>query len=113
MMIDLGANFALAVADALALVALWKRPKPEVFAGVFAAGGIACLVLAFGFSGGSVFGMMRVLAWAVFVHGVALLVGGAWILWKPHRKVAIGAAAVGALLVLVGIDAFFIEPHWL
>ena len=111
MMIDVGANVVLAFVDALALVAVWKRPKPAVLASVFAAGGIASLILSFGLGGGGIFGMMRVLAWAIFLHGMVVLAGGAILLWRPHRKFAIGAGAAAVLIALVGLDAFFLEPH--
>ncbi|HZN63597.1 MAG TPA: hypothetical protein VFC90_14435, partial [Planctomycetota bacterium] len=111
-MIDIVVNASLLIVDTAILLFLRKRPRPEVFAGLLAAGGIASLFLAFIFGGDS-FGMMRVLAWAIFVHGVVVLAGGAIILWKPHRKPAIAALAIALVTVLVGADAFFVEPHWL
>ena len=112
MIADVLVNASLLIADTAILLFLRKRPKPAVFLGLLAAGGIASIFLSF-ILGGDSFGMMRVLAWAIFVHGVVVLAGGAIILWKPHRKPAIAALAIALVTVLVGADAFFVEPHWL
>ncbi|HZL71032.1 MAG TPA: metallophosphoesterase [Planctomycetota bacterium] len=111
-MIDILAHGFFLAADAAFLFLLRKRPKPVVFAGLLAAGGMVA-VLTSPFLGGGLFGAMRVLAWAIFVHGVIVLAGGAIVLWKPCRKVAIPSAIAALLTAAVGIDAFFIEPHWL
>jgi hypothetical protein len=59
------------------------------------------------------FGVFRLWAYGVFLHGVVLLAGTA-ILWRRQRPLLAGGAVVGALaVVLVAVDAFLIEPHWL
>lgn len=110
MIIDIVANALLLVADAAILIALSKRCRPSIFAALVAAAGLFSLLLA-AILGGDLFGSMRVLAWAIFVHGVIVLAGGAILLWKPHRNFAIAAAAVSVLIGLVGVDAFFVEPY--
>jgi predicted MPP superfamily phosphohydrolase len=107
--LDLGINAVLAVADAAILAVLWKRRDPKVFAGLVASGGFVSLILA-AIAGDDMFGAMRVVAWAVFVHGVVVLAGGAVILWKSYQKTAIAAGTLALLTVLVGVDAFLLEP---
>jgi len=53
------------------------------------------------------------MAWAIFVHLVILLAGDAILNWKERRKMSIASAAAALLIAGVGVDAFFIEPHWL
>ena len=58
------------------------------------------------------FYLIRLAAYAVFLHAPLLLVG----LARAHRssrRVAAGLVGGAALIVLIGIDAFLIEPRWL
>ena len=107
---DLASNTLFAVLNVGLIYALRKRPRPVVFLALLAAAGFASL-MASALIGRGLFGMMRVLAWAVFVHGMIALAAGAVLLWKSHRPVAVVAAGLAGLTALVGLDAFFIEPH--
>ena len=59
------------------------------------------------------FGKIQLSAWAIFVHYPLFLGGMALLFWKRQRVIAYGATFLAACILLVGIDAFFIEPHWL
>jgi predicted MPP superfamily phosphohydrolase len=109
---DLVVNAALLAVNAGILAALWKKRDPKIFAALVVGGGIAAVMIA-GVLGGGLFGAMRALAWAIFLHGVLLLAGGAVLLWKSHRKSAVASLVLAALVAGVGIDAFFIEPYQL
>jgi predicted MPP superfamily phosphohydrolase len=59
------------------------------------------------------FGIFRLWAYGVFLHGVGLLAATA-VLWRRRRPILAGAMVAGAMaLLLVAADAFLIEPHWL
>ncbi|HLY74432.1 MAG TPA: hypothetical protein VKU80_09960, partial [Planctomycetota bacterium] len=105
-------NALLALADGLLLRAAVKRPGPKVaLVALIALGGIALLLAAT--LGENIFGCFRLLSYALFLHGVlfAAVLSGAQ--WKSARKVALLLALVSALLALVAVDAFLVEPHWL
>ncbi|HKS16681.1 MAG TPA: hypothetical protein VJU16_05165, partial [Planctomycetota bacterium] len=111
---DLAVNLAMLALDAAVLVVLWKKRNARLFlvtlgagVGVVGIGVMASMVVL------GIFGAMRALAWAIFVHGLVVLAGGAVLLWKPQRRFAVAAAVASALTLLVGVDAFFVEPHWL
>ena len=110
MMMDVAANVVFVLLDAALIWFVARKRKPWVYVGLLAAAGFAS-VMASVLIGRGLFGMMRVLAWAVFVHGVIALAAGAILFWKSHRPVAVVAAGLAALTALVGVDAFFIEPH--
>jgi uncharacterized protein len=80
-----------------------------------ACAGAVALVLGFGL--GMVFenhfGVMRLWAYGLFLHGTILLVATA-VLWRRvHRWPACGALLLAIALCGVAADAFLIEPHWL
>lgn len=110
MIVDYLANGVLLAADAAILFTLWKRPRLAVFWGLLGVGAVFCLVFA-AVLGRGFFGATRVLAWIVFVHSAVVLAGSAVLLWKAHRNTAAGAVAAAGLIVLVGVDAFFVEPY--
>lgn len=58
----------------------------------------------------SMFAIMRMWSYGLFLQLPLLSVGWAWLQRKENPKVARGVAAVGVLIAVVGIDAFFIEP---
>jgi predicted MPP superfamily phosphohydrolase len=57
--------------------------------------------------------IMQLIAWILFVHAPACLLGGAFLLRKTARKTAILSLLAGLAAVGVGIDAFLIEPEHL
>ncbi|MCA1993319.1 MAG: metallophosphoesterase [Coleofasciculus sp. S288] len=59
------------------------------------------------------FGVVRLLAYGLFLHGVILLVGFAILLHPMKRKMAIVSAVLAVVLGAIAIDAFLIEPYWL
>lgn len=59
------------------------------------------------------FGRFQLLAWAAFVHGPAFLFGWTATLLRRRRTLGLTCLALAAGIVIVGIDAFLIEPHWL
>ncbi len=63
--------------------------------------------------GFSLFGILRLLASAVFLHAALLLIGFAVVLRRSHARIAAGAAVVAAAVIAVGIDAFLVEPEQL
>ncbi len=126
---------------AIDVAAIWlvnRRKTLLVWAVVMACAGAAALALASLFSGffasrastyqlwsnssrqgvlgllsESRFGMFRLWAYAIFLHGFLLLVGTA-VAWRRIRPILAGAAAFGGIAVaLVAADAFLIEPHWI
>jgi uncharacterized protein len=59
------------------------------------------------------FGIFRLWAYGIFLHGVGLLLATA-VLWRRSRpRLAMGVLAAAALVLAVAVDAFWIEPHWL
>jgi len=63
--------------------------------------------------GVSVFAVIHLAAYGVFLHGPILLVGSALLLRRPRPKTALASALVAVCLILVAVDAFLIEPTWL
>jgi hypothetical protein len=95
------ANLALAAADLMILTGTRLRSRVGLAA-------LPHLVLTFAVVGGrSPFALMTVAAWALFVHAPVVLVcvGIAARRWW--------VVALAAALVLVGTDAFLVEPRWL
>lgn len=113
MMFGFAANAGMAVIDAALLLAIWKKPGLVTLHRLVAVVVLAPLILVPILFLVGLFAFLRLAAWAIFVHLVIVLAGEAILLWKTHRKTAIASAAVSLLIAIVGIDAFFIEPHWL
>jgi predicted MPP superfamily phosphohydrolase len=104
-------NALLLVADGLILWRLARKPGARATAGIlwlgpFAALGAAAL-------GEDSFGVFRLLAWAVFVHAPLTLSGSAVALRRATPRLAIAGAVVGAIIIIIGIDAFLVEPDQL
>lgn len=59
------------------------------------------------------FGRVQLLAWALFLHYPLFLLAGAYRFFPQKRRFALGCMAVATLILLVCVDAFLIEPHWL
>jgi predicted MPP superfamily phosphohydrolase len=59
------------------------------------------------------FGQLQLMAWAVFLY-FPLYLGGVAILFSKTKPVFAGTAAgLGMCIVLIGLYASWIEPHWL
>lgn len=63
--------------------------------------------------GGEMFGRMRLVAHAVFLHVPLGLMLAAVAYRRRRPRTALGFGACAALVVAVGVDAFLVEPHWL
>lgn len=62
---------------------------------------------------GSKFTLIGLVALGLFVHGPLFLLGAWLLLRREARGWALASAALAAALILVGIDAWFVEPTWL
>ena len=60
------------------------------------------------------FGVARLGAWGLFLHGSLLLVASAVVFWwRGKRRGATGLIVCAAVLSSICLDAFVIEPNWL
>lgn len=103
----------LLVAGQLAL--LWRmepRRGPTV---VVLSSAVLVLISVFGALASPIagFGRVQLLAWAVFAHYPAFLLGAAVVLFQQRRRLALASLALAILLLAVAADAFLIEPYWL
>lgn len=105
-------NLLLAAVDLAAVVFLWKRRSVAAFSAAAVAVGGAAVVLAV-MLGEDIFGVMRLAAYGLFVHGPVMLVASMALLWRGRRVLAAGCGLAGVVLVVVAADAFLIEPTWL
>ena len=87
------------------------RSIPDWCLGI-ACAGIVAVALAVGL-GEDNFGVVRLAAYGVFLHGTVLAAGSAIVLWRTGRMPAVGSAAVAVALPAVAAYAFLIEPAWL
>lgn len=65
------------------------------------------------FLGENWFGIARLLAYGLFIHGVIMLDGLAILMRQRFKKLAIVSAVLGLIVAAIGVDAFAIEPYWL
>ena len=70
-------------------------------------------VLMFPMYPGTQFGIIRLAAWLCFVHIPAYLAGLSVIFHSQSPQIAVAHLVVAGIILLVGFDAFVIEPHWL
>ena len=56
--------------------------------------------------------LMRLLSYSLFVYLPLLLIASTWIV-RQQRALALLGVLVTGTFVAIGIDAFWIEPHWL
>ncbi|MHB9107882.1 MAG: metallophosphoesterase [Armatimonadota bacterium] len=89
-----------------------EAPRPAMLALPFIGGTLLCF-LAFLSLQGFGFGSLRLLAWGVFVHFPLFLFGVMLLLYRQRRDIAILNGILAVALLLIGLDAFLIEPHWL
>ena len=59
------------------------------------------------------FGRFQLLAWATFVHAPLFLLAWGLASFRDRRPLAWGCIVLAAVVLIVGVDAFFIEPRWL
>src|SRR5215831_52905 len=105
---DFAYNLILFVVEAAGLAAALRRRGvlPSLLVGqlVFAAA-LARLL------GAGVFGSMRLLAYGVFIHAPLLMAAAAVLLHRSARAFSALAGLAALLIVVIGVDAFFIEPY--
>jgi predicted MPP superfamily phosphohydrolase len=80
--------------------------------GAFCVGLLAMLAVVAA-TGEGEFGKMRLICCGLFIHGPIVAVGLFLILVRTRRKEALAWLAIAALIAAVGVDAFYVEPHWL
>lgn len=59
------------------------------------------------------FGAMRLWCWGLFVHLPAFLIAAGVLLLRKSRRWGIAGLLASLPIIVVGVDAFFIEPTWL
>lgn len=59
------------------------------------------------------FGLIRFAAFAIFLHGPLLLAGLALVARRRRPRLAWTAAGGAVVILLVAVQAFLVEPHWL
>lgn len=96
----------------LSFVIIKFKPKPWVYSILAAFYALAFLWTSFNF-GRNIFEAMSFACIGVFVGATYLLILSAVVNW-PKYKIVSGFFGVFAIvLILIAVDAFFIEPHWL
>ena len=61
-----------------------------------------------------VFGMSQLLCWAVFLHYPIFLIGVVFVACRRnHKSLAVMSAFFAISIIIIGLYAFLIEPHWL
>lgn len=105
-------NLLMATVDAAALGLV--RRRRTLRASLLAAVGTATAALALAVAlRDEHFGTVRLLAWALCLHGTILLCGAAVLLWRARPFWARAAVVAAIGLVATAADAFLIEPTWL
>ena len=105
-------NMLMLAVDAAAIAALVRARAARGRIAALAAAGVAALLFS-AVSGEGAFGQMRLLACALFVHGVILASAMALVAARRRRRAAAAWGLLTAILAAVGVDAFFVEPYWL
>ncbi|MCP4604339.1 MAG: hypothetical protein GY847_28095 [Proteobacteria bacterium] len=92
------------------------RMKPRHLLPATAAMGVSLIALTFcGAFLNSVegFGQIQLFAWAVFVHYPLFLIGVGSLCLKRKRTMPHSCAVLAVCIILVGFDAFLLEPRWI
>jgi uncharacterized protein len=93
---------------------MWRGSHPVAVRILTSGGLLLCLA---GLAGALVspvehgFGRIQLVAWMAFLHYPAYLASTAPAFWPKRPRVFAGCLAAAALIVVVSIDAFWIEPH--
>ena len=111
-MATLAYNSLLLLVDTAVLTLQARRGNGKTAVGLIAGAGFASLLLAV-LLGENLFGILRLLCFALFLHGPLLLGTLAAMFWKKTRAGALTCAITALLSLMVAADAFLIEPHWL
>lgn len=105
-------NLTLIVAD---LVALFFLSRKQTVWNLIAWLGLLSFIGLFLalFLGENLFGIARLLAYGLFLHGVIVLGALAIVVRKWSKKIAIASTVLAVIIGAIGFDAFAIEPYWL
>ncbi len=106
-MVPVVTNVLFALADALAVRALLRGRDTTRALLVLAAATLGVCLLGRGLGWGK-FALLQVLAWALFLHAPALLAAAA-VTGNPRFRPV--PAALAAIVALVGVEAFLLEPR--
>ena len=88
-----------------------RRPVIRtILIGIFLLFGMALIAILFPVDG---FGRVQLLAWVVFLYFPLFLLLGIIFFWKHKRGTAIALGILVLVTLLVTVDSFLIEPHWL
>lgn len=98
-----------------ALAILWRCRTQRSLQLVIGLGVVICSVMSLLAARypGTGFGIFRLVAWICFVHCPLYFVGVAIICHQQLPRTVLGLLLLAGMLVLVGVDAFVIEPRWL
>lgn len=72
--------------------------------------GLALVAIFFPVDG---FARVQLLAWGAFLYFPIFLLIGIIFFWKHKRRLAVGLAVLFMITLLIAVDSFLIEPHWL
>ena len=97
------------------LILLWRlNPKRQVWAVVASAITLVIITFLGAFASPvDVFGNIQLFTWAVFIHYPLFLIGVVAISFKRERRLSQISGLVAICILLVGLDAFVLEPHWI
>ena len=105
-------NLLMFVVDAAGLMLLCRQRTTSTWVAAAFSVAVAAAVLALTLASDRLT-IIGLAAYGVFLHGVIGMALSALVLWRPRRRTAIAAAGIAVLIAAVGIDAFWVEPHWL
>ena len=105
-------NLMLFGGDLILLVGLFRSPKirTALIAGAGLLGGAVLLATVLGTDH---FFIVRLIAYALFLHLPIVLIASSVILRRSLPKFSVVLMALAGIVVAVAVDAFLVEPHWL
>jgi len=102
-------NLIMAIIDLMVMRAVARKRSLRLWCALLALAAVAAVFLA-AVLGENRFGIIRLAAYGVFLHGVVLMGASTVVLWRIGRLLAIGCAVVAAGILAVAYDAFLVEP---
>ena len=98
-----------------ALLILWRAGERRSYALALGLGLLILVLLVFAifYYTGSQFGLMRLAAWVCFVHVPLYLLGLGVIFRGQAPQISTGHVMLACVILVIGVDAFMIETHWL
>ncbi len=111
-MLTLLYNALLLILGAFLLSRMRRRPTLACAVTSLLQLGLFALILAV-LLGQHLFAIMRLMSFGIFLHGAGALLILAALLRPVSNRTALLSASLGALVLVIGVDAFFIEPRWL